>query len=104
MRCRLAELNDSVAVDKYTSELTEAFVRNYDVCFEGRVIVQVVVLADYSYPDQLRIAGWVREFGGQLVCASVVGVFGRIFVDFGGEFIVTDSNGDPKKEVFHFLY
>ncbi|GMS96394.1 hypothetical protein PENTCL1PPCAC_18569 [Pristionchus entomophagus] len=87
---RLAELNDSVQTSLHTEELTKEFISQFDL----------VVLADSSRSQQLRVAEWTRAAGKRLVVTDARGLFSYVFVDCGDEFRVDDANGENCKE-FH---
>ncbi|CAL2040742.1 unnamed protein product [Caenorhabditis brenneri] len=87
---RLAELNDSVNVEVSTNDLTEDFVKNFDL----------VVLTDTSRSAQLRIAAWTRAHNRRILIADARGVFSYIFNDFGNDFRVDDATGEQVREFF----
>ncbi|EGT36381.1 hypothetical protein CAEBREN_06226 [Caenorhabditis brenneri] len=87
---RLAELNDSVNVEVSTNDLTENFVKNFDL----------VVLTDTSRSAQLRIAAWIRAHNRRVLIADARGVFSYIFNDFGSDFRVDDATGEQVREFF----
>lgn len=84
---RLSELNNYVVTESYSGELTEDFVKSF----------QVVVLTESSLEEQLRISSITRAYNSALIIASTKGLFGQVFCDFGERFEVVDTNGeDPK--------
>lgn len=80
----LSELNSYVAVTTYTSPLTEEFLSKY----------QVIVLTESSLEEELRIGDYTHAHDIKLILAQTRGLFGRIFCDFGEEFIVHDTSGE----------
>jgi ubiquitin-activating enzyme E1 len=85
---RLAPLNPHVRVRRVQGELDAARLASYTA----------VVLVDRPQAEQLRLSEAAREAGAKLVCASSRGVFGRIFCDFGDEFVVDEPDGEEPKE------
>lgn len=41
-----------------------------------------------------KLSEWCREVGSKLIVVDTRGLFGQIFVDFGDEFTVVDTNGE----------
>ena len=56
-----------------------------------------VVAVDRPMSEVLRLNKACREVGCRLVVCDTKGVFGRIFCDFGDEFVVEDTDGEPPK-------
>lgn len=81
---RLSQLNTYVVTESYSGELTEDFVKSF----------QVVVLTASSLEEQLRIASIARSYNIALIIASTKGLFGQVFCDFGEGFEVVDTNGE----------
>lgn len=81
---RLAELNNYVPVSCHVGDLTEEFLKKF----------QVVVLSNSSLDEQLRINDFCRKYGMKFIVASTKGLFGQIFCDFGENFVVTDVDGE----------
>jgi len=55
----------------------------------------VVVAAGQPLAVMTDLAGWAREAGAKFVAAEALGVFSRIFCDFGPSFRVDDATGEP---------
>jgi len=56
---------------------------------------QVVVLVDVPLQTQVRVDLFCRQNSICFISGSAKGVFGQIFCDFGPEFLVSDTNGEP---------
>lgn len=81
----LCNLNPYVTVDVCTEALSTEEVAKYNV----------VVLTEYeSYDDLLNLSDYCHSNNILLILAQTNGLFGRIFCDFGDEFIVYDNNGE----------
>ncbi|ULT95969.1 hypothetical protein L3Y34_004552 [Caenorhabditis briggsae] len=87
---RLAELNDSVNVEVSTADLTEDFVKNFDL----------VVLTDATRTQQLQVSSWTRSHNRRILIADARGVFSYIFNDFGDNFRIDDTTGEQVREFF----
>lgn len=87
---RLAELNDSVNVELSTNELTEEFVKNFDL----------VVLSDANRSTQRQVSSWTRSHSRRILIADARGVFSYIFNDFGNNFRIDDATGEQVREFF----
>ncbi|CAX65051.1 E1 ubiquitin-activating enzyme [Caenorhabditis elegans] len=87
---RLAELNDSVNVQVSTDELTEEFVKTFDL----------VVLTDAARTAQRQIAAWTRAHNRRILITDARGVFSYIFNDFGDNFRIDDATGEQVREFF----
>lgn len=59
------------------------------------VVIQVVVLTEASLDEISRINDICREHGSAFLAASTRGLFGQVFCDFGNDFTVLDTNGEP---------
>ncbi|ESO99442.1 hypothetical protein LOTGIDRAFT_113559 [Lottia gigantea] len=81
---RLAELNNYVPVIAHTGDLTEDFLKGF----------QVVTLTNSSHDEQLRISELCRKNGIKYVIADTKGLFGKIFCDFGENFVISDTDGE----------
>lgn len=82
---KLAELNNYVAVSVHQGELDNTFLSKF----------HVVVLVNRSQEEQLRIDGLCHASNIKFISTESRGVFGSIFTDFGEEFVVHDTNGEP---------
>ncbi|CAG7836363.1 unnamed protein product [Allacma fusca] len=81
----LSNLNPYVTVEVNTDPLTTDEISKYNV----------LVLTEYESSDQLLdLADFCHSNNIALILAQTTGLFGRIFCDFGEEFIVLDSNGE----------
>ena len=81
---KLAELNPYVPVSVLSGELVTSKVVGFTV----------VVLIDQGMDKIKEIADYCHDSGIIVIVSDVRGVFGRIFCDFGRDFIVSDSNGE----------
>lgn len=81
---RLAELNGYVHVTASTEPLDEAFLSQF----------QVVVLTNSSYEEQERLGEYCHNHNIKFIVAQTNGLFGKIFCDFGNNFVVTDPDGE----------
>jgi len=82
---KLSELNPYVQVKAHTGELTEDFLKEF----------QVVVLTNNKSLESLKkITDFCHANSIAVVVADTRGVFGQIFVDLGAEFVVTDVDGE----------
>lgn len=84
--CRdaLQELNTAVPVTASAAELTEDFITSF----------QVVVATQISLADAHRIDSICHAAGIPFIMASIRGVFGSVFCDFGPSFQVSDVDGE----------
>lgn len=80
----LAELNSYVPVKSYTGQLTEDFIKNF----------QVVVLTSTSLDEQERISEFTHQNNIALIIADTHGLFAQVFCDFGKNFTIYDTNGE----------
>jgi ubiquitin-activating enzyme E1 len=65
---------------------------------------KVVILTDSSNDEQIEIGKFCHKSGIKFLCADSKGLFGKIFVDFGPEFLVNDINGQtPKCSMISFI-
>ncbi|RUS73735.1 hypothetical protein EGW08_018496 [Elysia chlorotica] len=81
---RLSELNTYVPVSCTTAELTESFLKQF----------QVVVLTNSSLDEQLKLGEFCHGNGIKFISASTYGLFGQVFCDFGPNFVVSDVDGE----------
>lgn len=81
---KLQELNTAVMVSTLQAELTAAQLSKFDV----------VVVADASLKDAMRINADCRQHGAAFVKAEIRGVFANVFTDFGNAFVVNDVDGE----------
>ena len=58
----------------------------------------VVILIEASYETCVAVNSFCRKFNKKFMCADAVGVFGRVFNDFGDSFDVLDKNGEELPE------
>jgi ubiquitin-activating enzyme E1 len=86
---RLAELNNYVSVNLHTGALNNEFLARF----------KVIVLTDSTIEEQLEINQFAHANQIAFIVASTVGLFGQVFCDFGDEFVVTDSTGEPPLSV-----
>lgn len=82
---KLTELNPYVHVALLEGEITLEQFKNY----------AVVVAINTSLDLQLHYSSFCHENGICFVAADTFGVFGNVFCDFGNEFIVNDTTGEP---------
>ena len=81
---KLSELNQYVALNVHTGEVTESLIESFSV----------VVVNGLNWADAERINGWCRAHKVCFIMANVVGVFANVFCDFGEAFVVTDKDGE----------
>lgn len=82
---QLSELNSYVPTRYYTGRLTESFIKKFNV----------VVLTEISLKEQLRISEITHPNGIALIIADTRGLFSQVFCDFGENFKVVDTTGEP---------
>lgn len=85
---QLQTLNPYTAVKIYEDELTEEFLSTFTV----------VVATECSIERQIEINNICRKYDVKFISSDTAGVFGRIFCDFGDEFLVTDQDGEAARE------
>lgn len=83
-RDKLQELNTSVAVHSATGELTDDFVKQF----------QVVVCTTAPLAEAKRLDALCHAAGIAFIWAETRGVFARVFTDFGPNFTVYDVDGE----------
>ncbi|PKI83669.1 E1 ubiquitin-activating enzyme [Malassezia vespertilionis] len=82
---RLAEINTYVPIHVLdTPQITADLVAQF----------KVVVLNNALLSEQLQVDAWARESGTHFVAASVHGLFGSVFNDFGNDFVCKDTSGE----------
>lgn len=81
---RLSELNNYVPVTAYKGDLTNDFLKEF----------QVVVLTNSSLDEQIRIGEFCHGNDIKFIVADTKGLFGMLFCDFGPEFVVHDMDGE----------
>eukprot|EP00118_Oscarella_pearsei_P003042 m.12690 g.12690 ORF g.12690 m.12690 type:complete len:1013 (+) comp24236_c0_seq1:876-3914(+) len=93
---RLAELNPYVT----TNVSTQTFNLSSDLDFLKEY--QCVVLTDTALEMQLKVDAFCRSQNPPIkfIAASVRGLFGSAFCDFGDEFEIVDQDGEEPQEVF----
>lgn len=84
---QLSQLNNYVSVDMYAGELTDEFLKKF----------QVAVFVDRSHEETIELNKRCRELNIKSIFANTASVFGKIFVDFGKEFVVIDTDGETPK-------
>ena len=84
---KLAELNPNVKVEALTDKdgLTKEQLLQY----------HVLIVANASFKTQLVLSEIAHANNIKLICASTHGLAGQIFCDFGSEFVVNDTDGEP---------
>lgn len=80
----LADLNTYVPVNSSTAALDEPFLAQF----------QVVVLTNSSYEEQVRVGEYCHSHNIKFIVAETYGLFGKVFCDFGTNFVVTDPDGE----------
>ena len=80
----LSELNKNVTVSSFTGKLTPDFLDRFSV----------IVLTESPLDDQLWINDYAHSKSKGFINASVRGLFGQVFCDFGHEFVVNDATGE----------
>lgn len=82
---QLSELNTYVPTRSYTGELTQEFLKKF----------RVVVLTASTLAEQMRINEITHVNDIAFITADTRGLFAQVFCDFGEEFTVVDTNGEP---------
>lgn len=83
---KLSELNSYVNVT-FSSEAI-------DKDFLEKNKVNVFVLTDAEFENQVQIGNFCHENGIKFINTNTKGLFGQIFCDFGKDFQVVDTNGE----------
>ena len=106
---RLQELNISVLVSAASQELTESYLRQFQVLSDLLVgcrallrlcrslialLAQVVVLTDHTLLEALAVDEICHKLNICFINANIRGVFAQVFCDFGTKFVVVDTDGD----------
>ncbi|KAG5518763.1 hypothetical protein PMAC_002734 [Pneumocystis sp. 'macacae'] len=81
----LAELNRYVLVSFLKEELAYHVLNQF----------QIVILTETSLKRQLEINDYTHEHGIYFISTDIHGLFGSIFCDFGKDFDIFDTNGEP---------
>jgi len=82
---RLAEINTYVPIQVLdVPELTPDVLKAY----------QVVVLTHQNLAEQLRVNDATHDTGTHFIAADARGLFGRVFNDFGSQFLCKDPTGE----------
>ena len=87
---KVEELNDSVTCTLNTEQLTEEFVRGFDVVF----------VSDLTFEQQIQINHWTRSSDTLFISADTAGLFGYVFNDLGKTFVIEDVDGEQSKETW----
>lgn len=82
---QLSELNTYVPTRAYTGPLTDSFIKGF----------RVVVLTNSLLAEQLHVNEITHANDIALVIADTRGLFAQVFCDFGENFTVLDTNGEP---------
>jgi ubiquitin-activating enzyme E1 len=82
-RDKLSELNSNVEVYVSTIELVEDLIKNYDI----------VILTDSLLEEQLDINNICRNNNIYFISAITRGLIGKIFCDFGENYMIEDIDG-----------
>jgi len=82
---KLAELNSYVQVSTHSGELTPDVLKQF----------KVVVMADQPLELMRKVNAFTHANNIAFVSVESHGVFANIFCDFGNEFVVQDTNGEP---------
>jgi len=85
---RLSDLNTYVPLSCHTGDLTEDFLKGF----------QVVVLTESTLDEQKRIGDFCHQNGIRVIICDTKGLFGQVFCDFGEGFQVFDTNGEQPIE------
>ena len=87
---KLQQLNYYVKVGVLSEELEEETIKAHDV----------VILTDPDSVEQIiEINRWCRKHKVKFLLAESVGLFGRMFADFGEKFPVLDKNGEELQDI-----
>jgi molybdopterin/thiamine biosynthesis adenylyltransferase len=63
------------------------------------LILQLVVMTDTPWEQQLQVNDWARKNGKKFISADARGLFSYAFVDLGEQFTVNDPDGENCREV-----
>ena len=87
---QLQELNRYVKVSCVKDELSKELI-------ESKAF-QVVVMVGYPLSEQIEYNNLCHKNGIKFISTEACGVFGSIFVDFGDDFEIRDTDGEPRKQ------
>lgn len=82
---KLSELNNYVPTRIYEGILDEETLKKYEI----------IVLTETTLDEQLRISDIIRKYNKALIVADTCGLYSQVFCDFGNDFHVVDTNGEP---------
>jgi len=82
---RLSELNSYVQVNVHSGDLNEDVLKHF----------KVVVMADQPLELMRKVNAFTHANKIAFISVEGHGVFANIFCDFGDEFVVQDTNGEP---------
>lgn len=82
---KLSELNNYVPTHIYDGILDEESLKKYEI----------IVLTETTLDEQLRISDIIRKYNKSLIIADTCGLYSQVFCDFGKDFHVVDTNGEP---------
>jgi ubiquitin-activating enzyme E1 len=82
---KLVELNSNVPVLLHTGKIEDDFLSQF----------RVVVMVGQPLDEQLRINAFCHQKGIAFISADSRGVFSNIFCDFGKQFTISDTTGEP---------
>ena len=85
---QLSSLNPYVPVQVLEGDLSSERLRKHQI--------SVVVATESPTADAITLNNVLREQGIAFVHASIRGVAGSLFCDFGPEWKVSDSDGEPE--------
>lgn len=93
---KLSELNSYVIVNSNNEEITSDYLKNF----------HIAVFANKTHDELIKLNNMCRESETKFIIADSVSVFGRVFNDFGDNFVVLDTDGEDCKngiiESVHF--
>lgn len=81
----LRDLNPYVNIKVHAGALDEATLKEF----------QVVVCTDMGMDAAMEVNRICHEQGLLFLACQSRGVFGNVFVDFGNDFVITDTDGEP---------
>ncbi|KAA8910969.1 hypothetical protein TRICI_003980 [Trichomonascus ciferrii] len=81
---KLSELNSYVPISVVNCELDENTLGQF----------QVIVMTEGSVEQQVKINDFTHNNDIKFISTDVKGLFGKVFVDFGGKFTVFDPTGE----------
>lgn len=82
---KLSELNNYVPTRVYDGKLDNETLKKYEI----------IVLTETTLDEQLRISEIARDNNISLIIADTCGLYSQVFCDFGLNFNVVDTNGEP---------